>query len=122
MYFEIPIYPSLMPLLERLHENANPKPDQAVFAVKDVKKSLTQACKRLALPHFSERNLRAMRIRDLYESGVDVKTIAKWQGHQDGGKLIMETYTEVFSSKDTSYEAEQLAKVDSKIVPFKAAA
>jgi len=50
-----------------------------------------------------------------------VKTIARWQGHRDGGKLIMEIYTEIFRSDD-KYDAEQLAKVDSKIVPFKAAA
>jgi integrase len=93
-----------------------------VFAVKDVKRALNNACKRLALPHFSERNLRAMRIRELYEAGVDTKTIAKWQGHQDGGKLIMEIYTEVFSSKDDAYEAEQLAKLSGKIVPFQTAA
>jgi len=60
------------------------------------------------------------RIRELYEAGVDTKTIAKWQGHQDGGKLIMEIYTEVFSSKDDAYEAQQLAKLGPNVIPFKA--
>jgi integrase len=119
-YFEIPIYPTLMPLMERLRSEAGIKPDQDVFAVKDVKHALANACKRLALHHFSERNLRAMRIRELYEAGVDTKTIAKWQGHQDGGKLIMEIYTEVFSSKDDAYEAQQLAKLGANVIPFKA--
>ena len=121
-YFELPIYPALMPLMERLRSEAGiiPKPDQDVFAVKDVKHALANACKRLALHHFSERNLRAMRIRELYEAGVDTKTIAKWQGHQDGGKLIMEIYTEVFSSKDDAYEAQQLAKLGANVIPFKA--
>jgi hypothetical protein len=27
--------------------------------------------------------------------GVDVKTIAEWQGHRDGGKLILDTYSYV---------------------------
>jgi hypothetical protein len=27
--------------------------------------------------------------------GVDVKTIAEWQGHKDGGKLILDTYSHV---------------------------
>jgi hypothetical protein len=29
------------------------------------------------------------------ERGVDVKTIAEWQGHKDGGKLILDTYSHV---------------------------
>lgn len=29
------------------------------------------------------------------EKGVDVKVIAEWQGHQDGGKLILQTYSHV---------------------------
>ena len=29
------------------------------------------------------------------ERGVDVKVIAEWQGHQDGGKLILQTYSHV---------------------------
>ncbi len=43
--------------------------------------------------------------------GVDKKLIAKWQGHQDGGKLIMDTYTEAFGSDDERYEAQELAKI-----------
>jgi hypothetical protein len=29
------------------------------------------------------------------ERGVDVKVIAEWQGHKDGGKLILDTYSHV---------------------------
>ncbi len=29
------------------------------------------------------------------ERGVDVKVIAEWQGHRDGGKLILQTYSHV---------------------------
>jgi hypothetical protein len=29
------------------------------------------------------------------ERGVDVKVIAQWQGHKDGGKLILNTYSHV---------------------------
>jgi len=45
------------------------------------------------------------------ERRVDKKLIAKWQGHQDGGQLIMDTYTEVFGSDDAEYEQQQLAKL-----------
>ena len=29
------------------------------------------------------------------ELGIDVKVIAEWQGHKDGGKLILSTYSHV---------------------------
>jgi hypothetical protein len=29
------------------------------------------------------------------ERGVNVKVIAEWQGHKDGGKLILDTYSYV---------------------------
>ncbi len=29
------------------------------------------------------------------ERGIDAKVIAQWQGHRDGGKLILDTYSHV---------------------------
>jgi hypothetical protein len=29
------------------------------------------------------------------EKGIDVKVISEWQGHRDGGKLILQTYSHV---------------------------
>lgn len=108
--FSTPIFPWLKPLLKRLRKAAGPNPRGPVFKVKNVKKALRGATQRLGLPHFTQRNLRAMRIKRLWEQGVDVKVIATWQGHSDGGKLIMGTYTEVFGSNAESYERVQLAK------------
>ncbi|HEX8294803.1 MAG TPA: tyrosine-type recombinase/integrase [Chthoniobacteraceae bacterium] len=108
--FNTPIFPWLKPLLKRLRKDAGPNPRGPVFKVKNVKKALRGATERLGLPHFTQRNLRAMRIKRLWEQGVDVKVIAAWQGHSDGGKLIMGTYTEVFGSNAESYERAQLAK------------
>jgi site-specific recombinase XerD len=31
------------------------------------------------------------------ERGVDVKVVAQWQGHRDGGVLILQTYSHVRS-------------------------
>ncbi len=33
--------------------------------------------------------------KHLTKLGVDVKTIAEWQGHRDGGKLILQTYSHI---------------------------
>jgi hypothetical protein len=38
-------------------------------------------------------SLRRMFITRAIEFGVDVKVIASWQGHRDGGKLILDTYS-----------------------------
>jgi integrase len=91
--FEIPIYPQLRPLLEKLcaHKAHNEK----LFKLSDAKKALSAACKRLELPPFSQRSLRRMFITQAIERGVDVKVIADWQGHRDGGVLILKTYSHV---------------------------
>ena len=94
--FAVPIFPQLRPLLEkRLAQAGNPSPESRVFMVLDAKKALTGACKRLGMPSYSSRAFRRMFITTAIERGVDVKVIAQWQGHQDGGKLILDTYSHV---------------------------
>jgi integrase len=115
--FHTPLYSWVRPLLARLHEearlaNGGTEPKGNVFKIDDPKHALTSACKRAKLPQFSQRNLRAYLIGRLWKAGVDMKLISQWQGHRDGGKLIMDTYTEVFGSNDASYEAAQLAKAE----------
>jgi integrase len=90
--FAVPIFPQLRPLLERLCEG---KANDRVFKVRDAKKGLAGACRRLGLAPFSQRSLRRMFITRAIERGVDVKVIAEWQGHRDGGKLILDTYSHV---------------------------
>lgn len=93
--FVIPIYPQLRPLLERLSGNRRPAPDEPVFVIRDGKKALAGACRRLGLPAYTQRALRRMFITRALEKAVDVKVIAEWQGHKDGGKLILDTYSHV---------------------------
>lgn len=100
--FAIPIYPQLLPLLERRRVaaakacgHASPPPDMKVFEVADAKKALAAACARLNLPKYSSRAFRRMFITTALERGVDVKVVAQWQGHRDGGKLILDTYSHV---------------------------
>lgn len=110
--FDVPIYPDLLPLLERLKAKAGRVlPHRRVFAIKDAKKALAAACERLGYPKFSQRSMRQFLIGRLWKAGVDRKLIAKWQGHRDGGKLIIDTYTEVFGDDDSAYEQQQLAKL-----------
>ena len=111
--FQVPIYEWLKPLLKRLENKHLPKPapNTKVFKIKDAKKALAAACVRLGYRKFTQRNIRAVLIRRLWQSRVDIKLISKWQGHQDGGKLILNTYTEVFGANDDEYIKSELAKV-----------
>jgi integrase len=91
--FAIPIFPQVRPLLEKLCKGKSTS--HHIFKVSDAKKALANACARLGYPAFSQRSLRRMFITRAIERGVDVKVIAEWQGHKDGGKLILDTYSHV---------------------------
>jgi integrase len=91
--FAIPLFPQVRPLLERLCEGK--AHDERIFKLNNAKKALSGACKRLGFPQFTQRSLRRMFITRAIERNVDVKVIAEWQGHKDGGKLILDTYSHV---------------------------
>ena len=100
--FTVPIFPQLQPLLKKRFQIAEqknncmaPKPESRVFSIADAKKSLASACQNLGSPNYSSRALRRLFITTAIERGVDVKVIALWQGHVDGGKLILDTYSHV---------------------------
>jgi integrase len=91
--FAIPIYPQLKPLLlRRWRDDA---PNERVFKIDNAKKAIANACRRLNLPQYSHLSFRRMFIARAIERGVDVKVIAEWQGHRDGGQLILSTYSHV---------------------------
>jgi hypothetical protein len=57
------------------------------------------------------------------EKGIDVKVIAHWQGHKDGGKLILDTYSHVnpvhsqrMAQLMTDVEPENVLKMELKEV------
>jgi integrase len=91
--FAIPIFPQLKPLLEGLCEGKSN--GDRLFKIRDAKKALAGACRRLGYPSFNQRSLRRMFVTRAIEKRADVKVIAEWQGHRDGGKLILDTYSHV---------------------------
>jgi len=110
--FWVPLFSYLAPLLAKLRQE---KAEGLVFSVREAGEELRQACDRLGYKRFTQRGLRAMRIKRWYDDGVPVKRIALWQGHTDGGKLIMETYTEVFCDTDAAAERADLERVGGAI-------
>ena len=91
--FTIPVYPQARLLIERVC--AGKRHNQRLFEICNAKKALAAACARLGLPPYSQRSFRRMFITYAIERGVDVKVIASWQGHTDGGSLILKTYSHV---------------------------
>ena len=114
VYFDVPLYPDLKPLLERLHKEANHPKIGKVFKVANPKVAIATACKTLDLPNYTARNFRQMGIINLLHDKLDYKLVSKYQGHQDGGVLIISTYSEVISKNDSNYEAEQLNRLKAK--------
>jgi len=114
--FYPPIYPDLKPFLKQLYAayTQPPRSDARVFRIRDARKALTNACARLHFPHFTQRSIRAYHIGRLWRARVDLKLIAKWQGHQDGGRLLLNTYTEVFGDNDAEYVRAELSKLEPK--------
>jgi hypothetical protein len=73
----------------------NEAPNERVFKIDNAKKAIANACRRLNLPQYSHISFRRMFITRTIERCVDVKVIAEWQGHKEGGKLILDTYSHV---------------------------
>jgi integrase len=118
--FAIPIYPQLRALVEKLCNGK--KHNERLFSINESRKALANACKRLDLPQFTHRSLRRMFITRAIERGVDVKVIAEWQGHGDGGKLILQTYSHV--RPEHSNRMAQLMSTDEpeNVIPITAQA
>ena len=109
----IPIFPQLRPLLEKrlklaIAANAGNPPvvGTKVFSVGDPRRAIEAACDQLKLPHYTSRSFRRFFITTAIERGVDVKVIAQWQGHRDGGKLILDPYSHV-----RPVHSEQMARL-----------
>jgi integrase len=117
--FAIPIYPQLKPLLLRRRRDG--APNERVFTINDAKRAIAAACRRLNLPKYSHISFRRMFITRAIERGVDVKVIAEWQGHKDGGKLILDTYSHV--NRAHSHRMAQLMTIGfpENVVPISAA-
>jgi hypothetical protein len=59
-----------------------------------------------------------MFITSAIERGVDVKVIAQWQGHRDGGKLILDTYSHVRPEHSDRMAALMTTEQPDNVVPM----
>jgi integrase len=122
--FTIPIYPEARAIIERRLEGMVDGPEERLLPYDNCKKGLAAACKRLGFPNFEPRSLRRYFITKALRAGVDVPTIARWQGHRDGGVLIMSVYGDIVRMDHSQKMAKLLAPkpAGDNITPFKAEA
>jgi integrase len=90
--FTIPIFPDARPIIERRLADMPEEPEARLLPHDNCKKGLEGACRRLNLPNFTPRSLRRYHITRSLRAGIDAPTIAGWQGHRDGGALLLRTY------------------------------
>ena len=105
----VPLSEKLSEVLRQLRQvpGAKTGPNDQVLPVKSVRKALGNACERLGIARISHKTLRHMFVTRCIESRVPCPTVAKWLGHQDGGRLGQKTYNHVLED----HSAEQMQKV-----------
>ena len=99
---ELPFIPGLRECLEKLRavsesarqESRPTKNSRAEFVLpqRECKTALWRACRALGLPLLAHHDFRHLFATRCIQSGVDLPTVARWLGHQDGGALLARTY------------------------------
>lgn len=118
--FVIPIFPQVRALAEKLCKGK--AHGERLFNIENARKALANSCKRLGLPSFTHRSLRRMFVTTAIERGVDVKVIAEWQGHKDGGKLILNTYSHIRRPHSDRMAALMTTEQPDNVIPISAQA
>jgi integrase len=86
----VPIINGLRSSLERLRELDDG--NGFVLPRASIRRGLAKACERAGLRTLNHHDFRHMFITRCVESGVDLPTIARWIGHNDGGALLSKRY------------------------------
>jgi integrase len=83
----IPLNSSLRQLLEKMRgERPGEAPDKSVMQVFECQKSIDRAAKLAGVQRITHHDLRHLFATRCIESGVDIPTVSRWLGHQDGGR------------------------------------
>ncbi|MGA3265969.1 MAG: site-specific integrase [Verrucomicrobiota bacterium] len=102
----VPTIADMKVLLKHLAAETH-SPQDLVCHVGECEKSLTRACRLLKIPRITHHDLRHLFATRCIEAGVDVPTVSRWLGHNDGGALAMRVYGHL---RDT-HSAEMAQKV-----------
>ena len=110
--YKVPIYPWAEDFI-RTEIEPRLKLNAPVFDWRNPRKALETACRNTGLPCVEVRSLRRTLIIHLIQQGIDIRLIAKWQGHADA-TLILSRYGQYI---DAEHEAEELKKLGQAPAP-----
>jgi integrase len=81
-----PLNSSLRQLLEKMRrEQPGESPEKPVMQVFECQKSIDRAANLAGVKRITHHDLRHLFATRCIESGVDIPTVSRWLGHQDGG-------------------------------------
>ena len=92
-----------------------PQAHEPICPIKDAKKCLRSACRKLGWLPFTQYDFRHLFATVCVESGVDIPTISRWLGHKDGGALAMRVYGHL--RQEHSFEMSKRVNFDAKTAP-----
>lgn len=85
----VPILPDMRELLKSLPATG------LLFSIKNPRRALRTSCDKLGIPRLTNHQLRHLFATRCIECGVDIKTVAEWLRHKDGGALALKRYSHV---------------------------
>lgn len=88
----VPILPDLPPVLERLRALEAARQDGLVLPPANPRAALARVSRRVLGQPWSPHLCRHFFATRCITAGVDLPTVARWLGHQDGGALLARTY------------------------------
>jgi integrase len=105
---EVPMIPDMRRLLDRMRkERTDEAPAVKVTRVSECQRAMDRAAKKIGIARLTHHDLRHLFATRCIESGVDIPTVSRWLGHNDGGALAMKVYGHLRDS----HSAEMALKV-----------
>lgn len=84
--------PALRQLLEKLRQKQQPQLHDRICKLSECQGALTRACRLVGCTPLTHHSLRHLFATRCVESGIDIPTVARWLGHNDGGMLALKIY------------------------------
>jgi integrase len=97
----VPILPEMAELIKTLPTDGRP-----LFRVKNPRKALANACRAAGTAPLTNHQLRHLFATRCIECGVDIKTVAEWLRHKDGGALALKRYSHVRNEHSAAMAAK----------------
>jgi integrase len=89
----VPMIPEMKSLLERIKaDRLDVQDSDFVMQVRECQKAMDSAADKVGMKRITHHDLRHLFATRCIESGVDIPTVSRWLGHQDGGALAMKVY------------------------------